>query len=238
MTNHILSTPAETARELVRYILHTASQVERNEVNIALSGGSTPALMFDIWADEFAAQTPWQRLRLWWVDERCVGPDHPESNYGMTREHLLSKVPLDDGQVFRIHGENAPEAEAARYAALVKEQLPGSSDGYPIFDLVQLGAGDDGHTSSIFPGQEQLLTIPATYAVGTHPTTGQKRVALTGQPIIRASHVAFLMTGSAKAPILHDLCSEVDTGPAAYVAHHALNDVRVFADAAAGSLVG
>ena len=64
MTRHILSTPAETARELVRYILQTASQVERNEVNIALSGGSTPALMFDIWADEFAAQTPWQRLRL------------------------------------------------------------------------------------------------------------------------------------------------------------------------------
>jgi 6-phosphogluconolactonase len=236
MTTNIYPDAAETARALIRFILKIAEETSREEVNIALSGGSTPALMFDLWAEEFADQTPWQRLRLYWVDERCVAPDHTESNYGMTRKHLLSKVPLTADQVFRIQGENAPEQEARRYGDFVAARLP-QEDGYPMFDLVQLGAGDDGHTSSIFPGQEALLTTEAIYAVGTHPTSGQQRVALTGQPILRATHVAFLMTGAAKAPILRDLRSSVDTGPAAYVAHHALHDVQVFADEAAGGLI-
>ncbi len=236
MTLNIYPDAAETARALVRFVLKVVEETPREKVNIALSGGSTPALMFDLWAEEFAKQTPWQRLHLYWVDERCVAPEHPESNYGMTRKHLLDKIPLSPEQVFRIIGERNPEQEAKRYADFVASRLP-EEDGYPVFDLVQLGAGDDGHTSSIFPDQKELLTTEAIYAVGTHPTTGQKRVALTGQPILRATHVAFLMAGTAKAPILRDLCSDVDTGPAAYVAHHAMHDTQVFADDAAGSHV-
>lgn len=232
MTLHVFPTAAETARALIGHILQLLGDSDRQEFNIALSGGSTPALMFDLWAAEFSEATPWERICFYWVDERCVGPEDAESNYGMTRRHLFEKVSVQAEHVFRIEGEADPEAESRRYASLVARQVP-VADGFPVFDLVLLGAGDDGHTSSIFPGQEHLLTTAQAYAVGTHPATGQKRVALTGEPIVRAARLVFLMTGGKKAPVLKAMSDASDSGPAAYVAHHARHAVEVFADEAA-----
>lgn len=245
MTIHIFKSATDTARGLVEQMLEWVGEHPEPTFHIALSGGNTPALMFDVWAEEYLEATPWERLRFYWVDERCVGPTHPESNYGMTVTHLLSKVPVNPEQVFRIQGETAAqdeagrqaaaEAECRRYASLIRREVP-LKESMPMFDLVLLGAGDDGHTSSIFPGQEALLTTDELYAVGIHPVSGQKRVALTGKPILHASRVAFLMTGSGKAPVLKDMEGTADTGPAAYVAHHA-HEVTVFADDAAGAQV-
>src|SRR3712207_1429095 len=179
---HSYATPEATARALIRHILQLLDAADaQSTLNIALSGGSTPALMFRLWADEFGQTTSWQRLRFFWVDERCVPPTHEQSNYRMTRANLLDRISMPAENVIRIEGENEPTAEAARYERLVRSIVP-EEDGYPQFDLVLLGAGDDGHTSSIFPGQEALLTSPAAYAVGINPTSGQQRVALTGQP--------------------------------------------------------
>lgn len=235
MTPRIFPSKTETAKAVIEYILNLTELSGHEPLNIALSGGSTPALMFDLWASEYAGLTPWDRLKWFWVDERCVPPRHPDSNYGMTMTHLLSKVPVDSSRIFRIKGEDNPETEARRYSDLVGEQL-GREDGFPAFDIVLLGAGDDGHTSSVFPGQEHLLTTASPYAVSVHPTSGQRRVALTGQPIIRAAHCLFLMTGSSKAPVLRGLRASADSGPAAYVAHHARHDLQIFADTEAARL--
>lgn len=231
MMTNVYPTPSDTAHALIRRILQLVEDKQGNTFHIALSGGSTPALMFDIWASTYKDVTPWERFRFYWVDERCVPPHHPESNYGMTSRLLLDRVPVKESQIFRIKGENAPQEESERYADSVAQHVP-VVEGYPIFDLVLLGAGDDGHTSSIFPGQEHLLTTKEAYAVGVHPQSLQQRIALTGEPIIRASRIIFLMTGESKKPILVALQGEKDTGPAAYIAHHAHHEVELFVDEA------
>ncbi|MBM6992584.1 MAG: 6-phosphogluconolactonase [Prevotella sp.] len=233
MITHIFKTDAEASRALIGRILQLAAECPPSrKINIALSGGSTPALMFRLWADEFDEQTPWERIRFFWVDERCVPPTDSQSNYGMTRDNLLSRVDIPQGNVVRIMGENPPEDEARRYEEVVRNLLP-EEGGFPAFDIVLLGAGDDGHTSSIFPGQEELLTSHEAYAVGIHPTSGQQRVALTGMPIIHARYLIFLLTGAAKQTVLADIIDRNDAGPAAYVGHHALHTVEVFTDEAA-----
>lgn len=234
MTTNVYPTPADTAHALIRRILQLAENSSNDILNIALSGGGTSALMFDIWASLYKDETPWKRFRFYWVDERCVAPYHPESNYGMTARLLLDRVPLAENMIFRIKGENPPEEECARYASSVARHVP-LAEGYPVFDIVLLGAGDDGHTSSIFPGQEHLLTAKEWYAVGVHPQSGQQRIALTGEPIMRAFHIIFLMTGENKKPVSAALLSTADSCPAAYIAHHARHEVELFADEAAFS---
>lgn len=128
-----------------------------------------------------------------------------------------------------------PAKEAVRYSELVSQQVP-KKNGWPEFDIVLLGAGDDGHTSSIFPGQEALLSSDQIYVTSTHPRNGQKRIAMTGFPILTARLVIFLITGKAKAEVVEEICHSGDTGPAAYIAHHAEN-VELFMDAGAAMYV-
>ena len=131
--------------------------------------------------------------------------------------------------------EEKPAKEAARYSELVSRQVP-KKNGWPEFDIVLWGAGDDGHTSSIFPGQEALLSSDQIYVTSTHPRNGQKRIAMTGFPILTARLVIFLITGKAKAEVVEEICHSGDTGPAAYIAHHAEN-VELFMDAGAAMYV-
>ena len=132
--------------------------------HIALSGGGTAKLLFRLWAQEYVRKIAWSRLRFYWVDERCVPPDDPESNFKYADELLFQKIGIPDNHLFRIRGEEDPEQEARRYAAAVRAELP-LQDGLPRFDAVVLGIGDDGHTASIFPHTPGLLTDPACYAV-------------------------------------------------------------------------
>ena len=166
--------------------------------HLALSGGSTPKLLFTHLATHYADKLPWQQLHFWWGDERSVPPDHPESNYRMTRELLFEPLGLEGPQVHRIRGEADPQVEATRYAAEIEQALP-QAGGLPQFDLIMLGMGEDGHTASIFPDQMELLTTATTCAVATHPESGQQRVSLTGPVLNAARQVAFLVTGAGKA---------------------------------------
>lgn len=228
MITRIFETSTETARAFVLRILQIVAENPNDTIlNIALSGGSTPALMFRIWANDFSEITPWHRLRFFWVDERCVPPHDEASNYGMTKANLLSSVPIPGDNVYRIKGENNPELEAIRYEKMVKDFVP-LEDGFPAFDIILLGAGTDGHTSSIFPGQEDLLTTPKSYVVSKQPSSGQLRVALTGQPIMHSARLFFLLSGKSKHLVFNDIIAENDAGPAAYVAHHAIHSVEVF----------
>ena len=176
----------EVSRKLILRILDIMNEEPSRNYSIALSGGSTPAQLFDLWSSEYKQETDWDRILFFWVDERCVPPTHSDSNYGMTKKILLDKVPIAEAQIFRLQGEADPVLEAARYTDLVRDKLQ-VKNGVPIFDIVLLGAGDDGHTSSIFPGQEELLTTTAPYAACYNPYNGQKRLALTGHPSINAN---------------------------------------------------
>ena len=226
----------ETSRALILRLVELMNEEPDRIFNIAVSGGNTPALMFDLWANEYLDITPWNRMKIYWVDERCVPPEDSDSNYGMMRNLLLGIAPIPYENVFRIRGEAKPVKEAVRYSELVKQQLPYRL-GWPEFDIVLLGAGDDGHTSSIFPGQENLLTSTSSYVVSIHPCHGQKRIAMTGYPILNARHVIFLITGKNKADVVEEICNSGDTGPAAYIAHHAQN-VELFIDKGAASYIG
>ena len=226
----------ETARELILHLISIMNEEPEKAFNIALSGGSTPALMFDLWANEYQDITPWERIRVFWVDERCVPPEDSDSNYGMMRTLLLGVVPIPYENVFRIYGESkSAKKEAIRYSELVNQQVP-QKNGWPQFDVVMLGAGEDGHTSSIFPGQEELLSADVIYAATIHPGNGQKRIAMTGCPILNARYVIFLVTGRNKAEIVEEMCQSGDTGPAAYIAHHSEN-VELFADKGAATYI-
>lgn len=235
MKLNIYRTATDTATALLRFIIKKLTDSPNKVFDIAFSGGTTPSLMFDLWAHDFAEITPWQRIRFWWVDERCVNPDDPDSNYGEMKRLLLDVVPISEKQVFRIHGESNPAEEAVRYSKLAESHLS-TKDGLPVFDLVLLGVGEDGHTSSIFPGQESLLTTSCIYESSIHPHTHQKRVALTGLPIINALQVVFLITGKEKAKVVKELYSFDSVTPSAYIAHRA-QQVELFLDEAAGSLV-
>ncbi len=233
MKHTVCPAPADTARVLIERLLRLMNETPERPFHLAVSGGSTPALMFTLWAKEYADATPWDRLRLYWVDERCVAPTDSQSNYRMTRETLLQAVPLPETHIFRIEGERPPREEALRYSELVLSHVP-QEEGEVRFDAVLLGVGEDGHTSSVFPGQEDLLTAECPYAVGTQPQSGQKRIAMTGRPMTAARHTFFLIHGRNKARVVAGIYRSADAGPAAYVAHHAV-DAELFLDAEAAS---
>lgn len=170
----------------------------RESFHVALSGGSTPKSVFDVLARDHGKAIAWEKVHLYWGDERCVPPMDEQSNYRMTREHLISKIDIPAENVHRILGEEEPEGEAKRYAGLLAATLE-SWEGTPQFDLVILGLGDDGHTASIFPHQIGLWDAPGHCVVATHPESGQQRVSITGSVINAAKTVAFLVTGPSKA---------------------------------------
>ncbi|KAA2216813.1 6-phosphogluconolactonase [Maribacter flavus] len=189
---------------------------ERDKVHIALSGGSTPKIVFDVLASSFKDKIDWAKVHFYWGDERCVPPTGAESNYRMTVAHLLSKIELPETNIHRIKGENDPNEEALRYSKLLDEKLP-HVDGIPQFDLVILGMGDDGHTASIFPHEIQLWDSDMNCEVAIHPDSGQRRVTITGKIINHAKTVALLVTGAGKSEKVR-IITQRESGYEAYPA--------------------
>jgi 6-phosphogluconolactonase len=175
-------------------------------VHIAFSGGTTPAVFFDRLAlqeKDPAKRTDWSRIHIWWVDERCVPHDHPDSNFGMTRNHLLRLLNADQLHVHPILNNN-PEEECKRYEDEMRS-ITCTPTGFPEFDHIFLGMGEDGHTASIFPDRMELLESDALFAAVTHPVSGQFRVTMTGRLILAAKQVSFMITGANKATVLQKI---------------------------------
>lgn len=180
-----------------------AAVAARGIARIAISGGSSPKPVFALLADgkaPYRAAIPWDRLWIFWVDDRCVPPDHPESNYGVAREILLSKVPLPADRAIRIEGELDPEEAAARYESAIRGHYRLEGAQGPIFDVLQLGMGNDGHCASLFPHTQALHEV-TRLAVANHvPQQKQSwRVTLTWPVINAARDVFFLIDGTDKA---------------------------------------
>jgi len=218
---HIYDTPIDAARAVANLIQEKAKEKNKKSLpfNIALSGGNTPRLLFNLLSKEYADTIPWHFIRLFWVDERCVPPTHAESNYGMTYESLLKNVPVHDANIFPIQGEIEPNTEAMHYQHILENQLP-KRNGYPKFDLILLGMGDDGHTASIFPDNLNLLHSEQFVSVSIHPDSHQKRITLTGETINQADEVVFLITGASKADALKKIIHRnpsFESLPASYI---------------------
>src|SRR5271156_1880427 len=197
------------ARAAAEHFLQTAQAAvaSRGRARIAISGGNTPKLTFELLANPtqpYLNAMPWAQIELFWVDERCVPPDHPDRNYHMTREAMLSKVPLKPEQVFRIEGEFDPEVAAARYETTIRAQFRLEGAEAPRFDVLALGMGDDGHTASLFPHTEGLHELNRI-AIANHVPQQKEtwRVTLTWPVIVEAADVFFLIGGKAKADPLH-----------------------------------
>jgi 6-phosphogluconolactonase len=210
VTYRVLPTPAATAEAAAQLFLDAAvkAAATRGVARIAISGGTTPKAMFALLADPagpFLKHVPWKKIDLYWVDERCVSPDDPESNYRMTNEAMLSKVPLPTERVHRMEGELDPEVAAARYESTIRNTFKLEGAETPTFDLVLLGMGDDGHTASLFPHTEALNEL-SRIAVPNHvPQKDTWRITLTWPVINQGREVAFLIEGAAKAQVLHDV---------------------------------
>jgi len=210
VTYRVLSSAAGTARAAAQFFSDAAARAAsaRGVARIAISGGSTPKTMFELLADPaepFLKQAPWDRIELYWVDERCVPPDHAESNYRMTREALLSKVPLPAERVHRMEGELEPEVAAARYESTIRNTFRLEGAETPTFDLVLLGMGDDGHTASLFPHTDALNEMSHIVVPNHVPQKDAWRITLTWPVINQGREVAFLIEGAAKAQVLHDV---------------------------------
>jgi len=180
-------------------VLAEKAVAARGQFNVALAGGSTPRATYALLPDgEFAAKVDWPRVHVFWGDERCVPPDHRDSNYRMARETLLDKVPILPHNVHRMRGELHPQRAAAAYQAEMEAIL--GPDGR--LDLILLGIGTDGHTASLFPGtaalEEREQSVVAVYVERLHAW----RLTLTLPAINAARHVLFLVSGAVKTETL------------------------------------
>ncbi|HEV2326137.1 MAG TPA: 6-phosphogluconolactonase [Terracidiphilus sp.] len=198
------------AQRAAQHFVELAEQAvsARGRARIAISGGSTPKATFQLLGDPaqpWRARMPWDRVELSWVDERCVPPGHPDSNYRMTREALLDRVPLPPAQIHRMEGELDPEEGAARYESGLRNAFRLEGAETPVFDLIQLGMGPDGHTASLFPHTAALHELGRLCVANHVQNKDAWRITLTWPVINHARSVFFLIGGADKAAILREV---------------------------------
>jgi 6-phosphogluconolactonase len=210
ITYRISPTPAAVAQAAAKLFADAVSAAveTRGRARVAISGGTTPKAMFALLADPaqpFLKQVPWDKLDLYWVDERSVPPTDADSNYRMTNEALLSKVPLAPERIHRMEGELDPAAAAARYESTIRNTFRLEGAETPTFDLILLGMGDDGHTASLFPHTEAINDLTDIVTANHVPQKDTWRITLTWPVINQGREVAFLIEGAAKAQVLYDV---------------------------------
>jgi 6-phosphogluconolactonase len=211
----------------------------RGRFMVALSGGNTPKSAYTILADQFSSSVRWDLAHIFFSDERCVPPDHPDSNFGMAYRTLLSKIPISHANIHRMKGEKEPMAAADDYALELKDIFRLSPGKTPQFDLIYLGMGEDGHIASIFPGSELITFSRGPVAAPYIPKLEEYRLTLTPPVINHARHLVFLVIGSSKAEALREVLEgdyDSEHCPAQLV-RNAEGEVTWLVDLAAASLL-
>lgn len=180
--------------------------------NLVLSGGSTPKGVYSVLADAaFKKKIRWEKVHVFWGDERSVVSTHPDSNYRMAKETLLDASGIPRGNIHRMAGEEDPMLAAQQYEDDIKDFFKVDDGSFPPFDLILLGLGEDGHTASLFPDSE-ALTVRDRFVVDNYvKKLNTHRITFTFPLINRARNVLFLVSGSAKSKIVKQVLE--NTGP-------------------------
>lgn len=202
----VAPTPVKLAEELSGWFFSQAlaSTEKKDSFYVAISGGNTPILFFNNLAEKYGHCIQWNKIHFFWADERCVPPAHNDSNYKSAFTNLLSKIPIPENNIHRMKGEGNPQNEAENYATEIFSILPKENE-LPKFDLIMLGMGDDGHTASLFPRQDNILHSKNICEASVNPSTGLNRITLTPLCINNSSKVVFQITGMAKSNIVNDI---------------------------------
>lgn len=183
-----------------------AARAEGHDFRVALSGGSTPRRFHALLASSpLREQVDWSRVQFFWGDERCVPPDHPDSNYRMARETLLDAVPVSPAQIHRMRGEDDPAQAARAYEAEVRQVFGVAQGETPRFDLIYTGMGPDGHTLSLFPHTAALSVTDRLVTENAVPQLNTTRITFTTTLANNAALVVFVIAGADKADALAEV---------------------------------
>lgn len=197
----IRNTAAEAAADFARsFAAHAEHAVaERGRFCVALAGGSAPRAAYALLArDPLRSAVAWEHVHVFWGDERCVPPGHERSNFRMAHDAFLRDVPIPAGNVHRMRGELPREPGAEAYAGTLHRFFDG---GDPVFDLLHLGVGTDGHTASLFPFSAALRERERPVISAIHVPLGEGRISLT-LPVVNAGRaIEFLVVGNDKAAV-------------------------------------
>ncbi len=230
----MFSDPPELARGVADWM--TAAALSSNGFfRVALSGGSTPKMLYEVLAsDDFLPRFPWDRVLWYWGDERFVPHDHPDSNYRMTRKAMLARAPVPPENVYPVPVDGTPDECALRYERILQEAYgaPVLNPAKPLFDINLLGLGPDGHTASLLPG-EPVLRERKRWVVAVPHGRPEVRITMT-YPVLESSRrVAFVVTGQEKAAILGAIRAGESQVPAAHI--QPVGELVWFVDRAAAS---
>jgi 6-phosphogluconolactonase len=228
----VLPDPPSLARHVAEWMTAAALAAE-GPFRVSLSGGSTPKTLYGLLAsDAFRGRFPWQRVSWYWGDERFVPYDHPDSNYRMTREAMLSKAPVPPDNIHPVPADGTPDEAASRYERTLQAAYGATAfdPARPLFDITLLGLGPDGHTASLLPG-EPVLEERKRWVVAVSHGRPEVRITMTYPAIESSRHVAFLVAGAEKAAILGAIRAGGSDVPAARV--KPVGEVVWFVDRAA-----
>jgi len=198
---------AAVAAAVAERLVALAGAALRPPFTLALAGGSTPRRLYELLAsDAFASRMPWDRVEIFFGDERAVPPDHPDSNWGMASRALLDRVPV------RAHRMPAEEGDAEAYARLLAARVPARRGDVPVLDVVLLGLGEDGHTASLFPDTAALDETRRSVVMNDVPQLATRRMTLTFPAINVARHVWLLVTGARKRRLVAGCLGGAEAG--------------------------
>lgn len=208
MQTNIYATPDALAHAAAQRVVANAAAAiaARGRFDLALSGGSTPLRAYaHLAAPPLRDAVDWAQVHVFWSDERCVPPDDPQSNYGAAKAALLDALALPAGNIHRVRGELPPAEAAEDY----RQQLAAHfhTPSFPIFDLILLGLGSDGHTASLFPGSAALRTGEVPVTENYVSSLESWRLTFTLPLINAARQVIFMVTGDDKAAIVSEVLS-------------------------------
>ncbi len=213
-----LADPPALAHHVAEWMTSLAVAA-KGTFRVSLSGGSTPKALYGLLAsDAFVRRFPWERVHWYWGDERFVPYDHPESNYRMTREAMLSKAPVPPANVHPVPADGTPDAAALRYERTLQADYGAAAldPARPLFDITLLGMGPDGHTASLLPGEPVLEERKRWVAAVSHGRP-EVRITMTYPAIDSSRHVAFLVAGKEKAAMVRTIRAGGSQVPAARV---------------------
>ncbi|HXB67867.1 MAG TPA: 6-phosphogluconolactonase [Candidatus Acidoferrales bacterium] len=235
---HTLSDAASAAEACAHHVIGLLEEVLAGQefASLAISGGSTPKLLFQKLA---VAKFPWDHVHLFWVDERCVPPADEASNYKLAEDYLIQPAHIPHRLVHRVFGELAPQTAAQRYVDDIREFFGLSGGEMPRFDVVHRGMGPDAHTASLFPGDPLINNRDDIAAAVFSQSQQQWRVTLLPGALLAARHTVFVVAGADKAEMVRAvLQGEYDPMkyPAQIASHHG-RGVTWFLDEAAAALL-